>query len=267
MSRLPKTGLDYFTLDVDMDQDDKLCMLEAELGELAFGRFIKLLMAIYREGYYKKWGEEEQLIFASKKNIPILELKNLVLSALNRNLFDKNLFEKYGILTSSGIQKRYIKASENRNQIVIHKLFTRVDINDFSEKIKSKINLVNSDIKAIKSDIKAIIPDSGTQSKAKERKGKQSNGPGIKSNLIKELSEKIKRLLEDNFLFDSFQYDGQTIKEITTSLVNQNTTDLGYVRYVLNQMRADDSVDNPEGYFLWAIKKGEYLEKWRGART
>jgi len=197
---LPKNGLEYFSIDVDMDQDDKIYMLEAEIGELAFGRFIKLLMAIYREGYYKKWGEAEQLVFSGKKNIPINELKDLILCALNRSLFDLNLFQRYSILTSAGIQKRFIKACENRIQIVIEEKYRLYDIDDFSDKIKSKIKLIKSNLMGIKSDIKPKIPGSGTQSKESKVKKREERQPPlnpIKSGLNPEaVSEKVLGVIE-----------------------------------------------------------------------
>lgn len=180
MARGPKKGLEYFPIDIDMDGDDKICLIVAELGELAFGRIVKLLMAIYREGYYKKFGEDELLIFAEKKNIPIHELKILINKAAKRNFFDKGLYEKYEILTSSGIQKRYIEACINRNQIVIFNEICLVDLNDFKEKIRSKIKVNNCDIKLIKPDpipykpdLKPIKPDPMTTTRGEKKKGKE----------------------------------------------------------------------------------------------
>ena len=43
MARPIKSGLDYFPLDVDIDQDDKVAIIEAEHGMLGFGIVIKLL--------------------------------------------------------------------------------------------------------------------------------------------------------------------------------------------------------------------------------
>ena len=136
MARPVKTGLDYFSLDVDIDQDDKIYMIEAELGELSFGRIIKLFAEIYRgDGYFKKWEEEDVLIFCGKKSIPIEEAKKLVTLAVKRGLFDKVMFNQYKILTSRGIQKRFISACENRAKIQIFEEFSLFDESDFNMKI------------------------------------------------------------------------------------------------------------------------------------
>ena len=59
MSRPIKQGLDYFPMDVDLDE--KFELLEAKHGLLGFAVIIKLFQRIYREGYFLKWNEETAL--------------------------------------------------------------------------------------------------------------------------------------------------------------------------------------------------------------
>jgi len=40
MARPQKNGLDYFPLDVDMDQDDKIALIEAQHGVVGFAKTI-----------------------------------------------------------------------------------------------------------------------------------------------------------------------------------------------------------------------------------
>ena len=61
MARPNKEGLNYFPLDCKMD--DKIYMVEVELGLEGFALFIKLLMKIYNENYYIKWDERKAKIF------------------------------------------------------------------------------------------------------------------------------------------------------------------------------------------------------------
>ena len=42
MARPQKEGLDYFPFDVDMDQDDKVALIEAKHGITGFGVVVKL---------------------------------------------------------------------------------------------------------------------------------------------------------------------------------------------------------------------------------
>ncbi len=61
LGRLTKEGLDYFSLDCKLD--DKIYMVEVELGLEGFALFIKLLMKVYDEGYYLKWDDRTAKIF------------------------------------------------------------------------------------------------------------------------------------------------------------------------------------------------------------
>jgi hypothetical protein len=139
--RPTKTGLDYFPLDWDMDEDDKICLIVAECGEIAFGRLIKLTAKIYHDGgYYKKWDEETEMLFASKKNIPLDELKKIIVCALKRDFFNEQLFKQYGILTSLGIQKRYMEVAKKRKEMYMVKEYCLLTPENG---ISDKINWIN----------------------------------------------------------------------------------------------------------------------------
>ena len=71
MARPQKTGLDYFPLDVDIDQDDKVAIIEAQHGIVGFGIVVKLLMKIYDTGYFYEWTEREQILFSNRVNVNI----------------------------------------------------------------------------------------------------------------------------------------------------------------------------------------------------
>ena len=187
MARPLKTGLEYFPIDVDIDQDDKMYMIEAELGEVSFGRIIKLFAEIYRgDGYFKKWEEEDVLIFCGKKRVDVLEIKQLVKTAINRRIFDKVMFEKYHILTSAGIQKRYIAACEKRAKIQIFQEIALFNDSDFPSFLSNKIELVSfrgenggysGENPSFRGDNQGFRPE-----KPPERKGEESKVKGEENN-------------------------------------------------------------------------------------
>ena len=109
MARPQKDGLDYFPLDVDIDQDDKIQLIEAQFGVIGFGIVIKLLMKIYKEGYFYEWTEKEQLLFSRRVNVDINQVNDVINECLKWGLFDQKLYEEYHILTSKGIQRRYMR--------------------------------------------------------------------------------------------------------------------------------------------------------------
>lgn len=160
-------GLDYFPLDLNFYNDDKVALIEAEFGIKGSTFIIKLLFKIYREGYYCSWDDDICMLFARQlgAEYTIELVRDLIKASLKRNFFDRNLYEKYKILTSKGIQRRYFEAVSRRKRVDVVEDFILVDISPYK-------NLV-----CINDEIVNIFPenvDIPKQSKAKERKGEEN---------------------------------------------------------------------------------------------
>ena len=115
MARPNKIGLDYFPLDVDIFEDEKISAISGEFGIKGEITVIKLLCAIYRNGYFILWND--LLKFKLLRNLPGVS-SELIESIVNRlvlwEFFDKALFDSVKVLTSRGIQKRYFEAVRRR---------------------------------------------------------------------------------------------------------------------------------------------------------
>lgn len=168
MARPQKLGLDYFPLDVDIDQDDKIQLVEALHGTTGFAVVIKLLMRIYKEGYYYDWTEMEHLLFSRRVNVDINTLTNIVNDCIKYGIFDKKLYENYKILTSHGIQERYFEASKRRKNVTIVNQYLLINE---SKIVNVNISKVNVDING---DICDEVSAKSTQSKVKESKEEKS---------------------------------------------------------------------------------------------
>ena len=171
MARPQKSGLDYFPLNVDMDQDDKIMLIESEFGITGFGIIVKMLCKIYSNGYFYEWGEKEQLLFSKRINVDKNEVIACINSAIKWDLFDINIYEKYHILTSKGIQKRFIEAVGRRKTLDIVEEYWLIDV---PESEKMTVNLINVDINPVNVDINEKIVDINSQSKVKKSKEKKS---------------------------------------------------------------------------------------------
>lgn len=167
MARPIKEGLEYFPLDCDIDQDDKITLIEAQHGLIGFGIAIKLLMKIYNNSYFYEWTEKEQLLFSKRVNVNINEVNVVINDLVKWGFFDKNLFETEKILTSSGIQKRYLAAVGRRQKVKILKKYLLLD----KETVNVYKNLVIVDNN---SSLEVVNDDIGTQSKVKKSKVKES---------------------------------------------------------------------------------------------
>ena len=168
MARPVKQGIDYFPLDVR--SDEKLELLEAEFGLQAFAIVVKLFQKIYGErGYYCEWSEEVALLFAKKNNAGCSVVSEIVKAAVKRGIFDGDLYRKYNILTSKGIQERYMSAVSKRVQVEIKDEFWLIS---YAENCKSSVNNSVSDGRnGVNSVDNAQIKENKTkQNKIKENK-------------------------------------------------------------------------------------------------
>ncbi|MFZ0577967.1 MAG: Lin1244/Lin1753 domain-containing protein [Psychrobacillus psychrotolerans] len=153
MARPRKQGLDYFPLDVDIDQDDKIQLVEAVHGPVGFAIVIKLLMRIYKDGYFSKWTETEQLLFSKRVNVDINLINVCINDCVKWDLFDKEVFETHGVLTSNGIQKRFLEAVGRRQKVEMVTEYLLLDFEDINvyknlttKSINVNINSINDDI-------------------------------------------------------------------------------------------------------------------------
>jgi len=199
MARPQKEGLDYFSLDVDMDQDDKIRLIEAKFKLTGFAIVIKLLMKIYKEGYFYKWTEREQLLFADYIHEELPLVTEVINEAIKWELFNPELYTKYQILTSSGIQKRYLQAVKKRSEIAMLEEYFLVEEKDIPK--NTSITLVNVEKTPVNSsettseeEFQAtLIP------KEKESKGKESKVKNIKPEIIKKLFGEKVLLTEEEY--------------------------------------------------------------------
>ena len=141
MARPQKIGLDYFPFDVDAASDPKIRYISGKHKLVGFGILVHLLMEVYRNGYYAEWGEMQRFAFSDTVNVDINTISTVLNDCIYAEIFDKNLYEKYSILTSHGIQARYLQACERRKEIFIIKDFFLVD--NVEKKILSKITFQN----------------------------------------------------------------------------------------------------------------------------
>lgn len=129
--RQRKVGLDYFELDCQLEE--KIRLIQAEFGLKGFAIVVKLYQKIYGEfGYYCEWNEDSLLLFMSENGVSSRDEKNLiseiVSACIRRNIFSEKLFVKYGVLTSVGVQKRYLRAVSKREEVELKKEYLLISV-------------------------------------------------------------------------------------------------------------------------------------------
>ncbi|MDE7398940.1 MAG: DUF4373 domain-containing protein [Oscillospiraceae bacterium] len=100
---------------LDCHLDEKFEYIEAEFGLEGFAIIVKLFQRIYGgQGYYCEWSDRVALLFAKKIGAGVNVVREVVSSALKERVFDEEMYQKYGILTSCGIQKRFADVAKRR---------------------------------------------------------------------------------------------------------------------------------------------------------
>ena len=165
---MAKKGLDYFSFDVNFFDNDKVALIEAEFGMKGIIVLLKLLCKIYSEGYYCEWGEDQCLLFTSRKlkpSIPEIDAaftQKVIEALLKRNFLNKELYDEHHILTSQNIQERYYEVAKRRQK------------NDFNTPYWLLTGNRSVDRNAENVDRNAENVDIFSQRKVKESKGKES---------------------------------------------------------------------------------------------
>lgn len=163
-------GIPYFPLDVHLD--DKFELIEAEFGLTGFAVVVKLFQKIYGDnGYYCEWTYDVALLFARKIGLGVNAVSEILRASIKRGIFDSRLYEEYHILTSKGIQNRYLEAVSRRKKVEIQKAYLLVKVAQKYE------NVYILDENVYISDKNAYIFEQSKEeeSKVKKSRGKQSN--------------------------------------------------------------------------------------------
>ena len=186
MARPIKEGLDYFELDCQLEE--KVRLIQAEFGLKGFAIVVKLYQKIYGGfGYYCEWNEDSLLLFMSENGVSSRDEKNLiseiVAACIRRNIFSEKLFNEFGILTSYGVQKRYLNAVSRREKVELIKEYLLISVGK---------NQYNVCIKSINVDRNSVNVCSNSQSR-EEKSNKNHCAPEPHDNK----SDREEQLLKD----------------------------------------------------------------------
>ena len=171
MPRPQKAGVEYFPLDVE--NDDKLDLIEAEFGLTGFAVIVKLYQRIYKLGYFCEWNDEVALLFGKRLGTGGKAVSEIVSAAIRRKLFDEEIYRKYGVLTSRGIQKRYFEIVARRKNVEVEQRYLLVS----RDLIPVNVNIMYAETPVNVNTMQAETPENvyrSTQSKVKESKVKES---------------------------------------------------------------------------------------------
>ena len=177
MARPTAKGVEYFPLNVNFINDLKVRKLLLSCGAEAIAVLIYLLSTIYKdEGYYVEIHEDEIDLIALDVNVTPEFVLEVINKACEVRFFDVNLYNNFNILTSKGIQERYLKITERRKNSVVITQFNLINV---------YINSVNVNNNSIIVNNNSINVYDNEQSKVKKRKVQKSTEKSLSNDSVK----------------------------------------------------------------------------------
>lgn len=246
MARPTKTGLDYFPMDTDFFEDDKVQLIEAEFGIKGVYVFLRLLCKIYRNGWFYKWGDTECLLLSRQLGAGFVPqmVDEIVKGLVRRSLFDKGVFDSFQVLTSAAIQKRFYEAvKRTRTRVSFNPDYCLIDSLPQENTSFPQENPDKPQINALKEKKRKVFKEK--ENKEKEiPPGLEGVGGGVKfSDLLREMAQ------DTEWVQATAMYLSVTQERLTQMLVNFKT-------YCIASAQAHGNKEDARRHFVnWAARQ------------
>lgn len=241
MARPIKIGIEYFSLDVDIFEDEKVIPVSSEFGAKGECIIIRVLCAIYRNGYFAECSDAFKFKIAKQANLPESLVSEVINGLIRWGFFDKSVFDSFGVLTSRRIQKNWKEATRKR--------VPKTELDYWILELKEELNGFLPPETPIK-------PPESTQSKVKESKvedpplppkGDESEIPPVWKKDFKiylnELRTDYKTLIADSEWIsqqEKFNPGVDIQKSIEKSCVNYWATEAGWKKKKGSKIKSID---------------------------
>ncbi len=175
-----KVGLDYYSMDVGFLRDKKVKLLRAEFGASSVVFVLYVLGKVYEgDGYFLRWDKDECLITADELRESPNYISEVLQGCLSRSLFDERVFQMFGVLTSAGIQRRYLRGCAKRDVIEIYREYWLLNVDNKKDVPASILNKVafldtSGGKNSINSPGNTVNSSESPQSKVKKSKVEES---------------------------------------------------------------------------------------------
>jgi len=175
MARPIKQGLEYFSFDTDFFSDVKIRKIARACGASSTSILICLLCNIYKDkGYYILWDEDLPFVIADTVGVSEGAVKEVIIKALQVGFFNQELYDRYKILTSNGIQNRFKSAVLRREEIEYIKEYL---VSDCKNEVIACNNQVNDDRSTQSKVNKITVKRKNKENPSKEGQKKDEEKP------------------------------------------------------------------------------------------
>lgn len=119
MARPRKEGISYFPFDCCFFEDDKIEYTISVAGAEAILGYQRLLCAIYQKGLCWRFGEVEKVAYGARVGVKVGTVDKWLRCWLQCGLFDPDVYQATGYLTSKAIQRRYLEIVKGRVELKV----------------------------------------------------------------------------------------------------------------------------------------------------
>ena len=249
MARPKAKGVEYFPLDVGFLSDLKIRKIMLSHGPASIAVLIYIFAAIYKdEGYFMSIKDDEISLIALDTNLDADYVKQVINRACEVELFSFRIYDNFRILTSEGIQNRYLKITERRKSV----------------KINADINLINVDTMYTETRVNVA------ETRVNVYKNKQSKVKEIESKVNKSKEKSFMQPVFNNWI-NNFGDISSYLMEVLESLVleygvdevlsalkvakDKGTTNVKYIEGVLKNRKIQSYADDRK-----SAKKDEQVD-------
>ena len=249
MARPKAKGVEYFPLDVGFLSDLKIRKIMLSHGPASIAVLIYIFAAIYKdEGYFMSIKDDEISLIALDTNLDADYVKQVINRACEVELFSFRIYDNFRILTSEGIQNRYLKITERRKSV----------------KINADINLINVDTMYTETRVNVA------ETRVNVYKNEQSKVKEIESKVNKSKEKSFMQPVFNNWI-NNFGDISSYLMEVLESLVleygvdevlialkvakDKGTTNVKYIEGVLENRKIQSYADDRK-----SAKKDEQVD-------
>lgn len=262
MAGKPKQGIEYAGWSVTMfDSDDKIDLLLDACGWDGFGIYFYLCTRAFSgDGYYYKWGFASCASTARRMGggIGSNTVKETVGHCLRIGLFDKGLFDRWGILTSRGIQRSYWRVLTGRRSKVVYREYWLLADDECQGLVK--INL-ESNHDLANDHLQPAHDDTQLANEGKNSTVQNSTVQSFKNNPAEPVLSPTEEFYRDKIgtvtdkiregLAEMVSEDGET--EVMSAIkiaAEKGARNLGYIRGILRNRRKAEAEQRQKNKFL-----------------
>jgi DnaD/phage-associated family protein len=108
-------------------------------------------------------------------------VSEIVRAAIKRGIFDSELYDKYQILTSRGIQERYFEAVSRRKEVEVRKEYLLIKV----DQIYKNVRILNENVNISSKNVNISEQKKVEESKVKEKKVEERELPRLPVRIVK----------------------------------------------------------------------------------